>query len=96
MDQKAEESGENLKQEQQAKIKENVKFSPDDTFTSDDGDTSANEEHTKEAKLAATPAVFKRRQATRQLVIQSPTDRIFSPCSQKLLQKKRSTEASKE
>lgn len=78
------------------KAKENVKFSKDDTFTSEDGDEAkkehikeANEEHTKEAKMKATPAVCKRRQATRHLVIQSPTDHIFSPCSQKLLHKKR-------
>lgn len=75
-----------------AKSKENVKFSPDDTFTSEDGGDAAqvvNEEHAKEAKNKATPAVCKRRQATRHLVVQSPTDHIFSPCSQKLLQKKR-------
>lgn len=35
-----------------------------------------------------TPAVFKRRQATRHLVVQSPTDHIFSPMSQKLLQRR--------
>lgn len=68
----------------------NVKFHPDDTFTSDDGgDQPINEDHTKEAKLKATPAIFKRRQATKHLVVQSPTDHIFSPISQRLLQKKR-------
>lgn len=41
------------------------------------------------AKLIATPAVFKRRQATKHLEVQSPTDHIFSPISQKLLAKKR-------
>lgn len=46
-------------------------------------------------KDKATPAVSRRRQATRHLVIQSPTDHIFSPCSQKLLHKKR-TEPPKE
>lgn len=51
--------------------------------------TSTNvKTHTKiPTSCAATPAAFKRRQTTRELVIQSPTDRIFSPCSQKLLQK---------
>lgn len=71
------------------KTKENVKFSKDDTFTSVVGDVEATEEHIKEAKKKATPAVCKRRQATRHLVVQSPTDHIFSPCSQKLLQRKR-------
>lgn len=74
------------------KTKESVKFSPDDTFTSEDGGDVAqvdNEEHAREAKKKATPAVCKRRQATKHLVVQSPTDHIFSPCSQKLLQKKR-------
>lgn len=47
------------------------------------------------AKDKATPAVSRRRQATRHLVIQSPTDHIFSPCSQRLLHKKR-TEPPKE
>lgn len=76
---------------EEAKSKENVKFSPDDTFTSDDGgggDASKevkNEDHAKEAKMKATPAVNKRRQATRHFVVQSPTDHIFSPCTQKLL-----------
>lgn len=67
----------------------------DDTFTSEDGGESqvADEVHANEAKLKAklkaTPAIFKRRQATRHLVIQSPTDHIFSPVSQKLLNRKR-------
>ena len=84
--------------ENPVKIQENqVKFSPDDTFTTDDGDDvpTNSEEHAREAKLKATPAVFKRRQATKHLVVQSPTDHIFSPCSQKLLHKKR-TELPKE
>lgn len=77
--------------------KESVNFPPDDTFTSQDGGdrAAASEQHARDAKLKATPAVFKRRQATRHLVVQSPTDHIFSPCSQKLLQKKR-TEPPKE
>lgn len=80
--------------EPQTKTKENtVKFSANDTFSSepeDGGDPPViNEAHAREAKLKATPAVFKRRQATKHLVVDSPTDHIFSPCSQKLLQKKR-------
>lgn len=72
------------------KVTENVKFSADDTFTSEEGgDAQPNTKHAEEAKLKATPAVFKRRQATRHLDIQSPTDYIFSPCSQKLLHKRR-------
>lgn len=77
----------------EVKPKENVKFCPNDTFTSDDGgDPPGNHEinrHAVEAKFKATPAVCKRRQATQHLVVQSPTDHIFSPCSQKLLQKKK-------
>lgn len=83
-------------QTERVKAKENVKFTtPNNTFTSEDGDSIPNEEHVKEAKKIATPAIFKRRQATRHLVVNSPTDHIFSPCSQKLLHKKR-TEAPKE
>lgn len=80
-----------------AKLKESVKFCPDDTFTSEEGGDgpAKSEEHAIEAKKKATPAVFKRRQATRHLVVNSPTDHIFSPCSQRLLQKKR-TEPAKE
>lgn len=40
-----------------------------------------------------TPAVFKRRQITKHHVVQSPTDNIFSPISQKLLGKKRNDAA---
>lgn len=83
---------------EETKTKENVKF--DDTFTSDDGDDAANENkndvHAQEAKLKATPAVCKRRQATRQFVINSPTDHIFSPCSQKLLHHKKKPETTKD
>lgn len=42
-----------------------------------------------QAKVKATPAICKRRQAA--LVVQSPTDHLFSPCSQKLLHKKRTS-----
>lgn len=42
-------------------------------------------ENSKYAKSAATPAISKRRQANKHLVVQSPTDNIFSPCSQRLL-----------
>lgn len=71
-------------------IKENVKFSADETFTSEDGgDQTINEEHARDAKAKATPAFFKRQQATKHLVVNSPTDHFFSPITQKLLLKKR-------
>lgn len=94
--QKLEEPVENQKpiepDNSQPKSRENVKFSKDDTFTSEDGGDEPNDEHVMEAKKKATPANCKRRQATRHLVIQSPTDHIFSPCSQKLLHNKKRTE----
>lgn len=40
-----------------------------------------------------TPALNKRRNATKHIVVQSPTDNIFSPISQKLLGKKRNDPA---
>lgn len=74
----------------EAPVKESKRVQLDDTFTSEQGDEpGSSEEHAKEAKSKATPAVSKRRQATRHLVVQSPTDHNFSPCSQKLLQKRR-------
>lgn len=42
----------------------------------------------KQAQVSATPAINKRRQATRDLIVQSPTDRIFSPISRRLLKRK--------
>lgn len=36
-----------------------------------------------------TPAVVRRSQASKHLIVQSPTDNIFSPISRKLLGKKR-------
>lgn len=50
-------------------------------------------EATKLSKITATPAIFKRRQATKHLVVQSPTDNFFSPISQRLLQKKSAKQA---
>lgn len=40
-----------------------------------------------------TPAINKRRQATKHIVVNSPTDNIFSPISQKLLGRKRNDPA---
>ena len=40
-----------------------------------------------------TPAISKRRQATKHIVINSPTDNIFSPITKKLLGRKRNDPA---
>lgn len=72
-------------------VKEGVKFSADDTFTSEAGDEiiPVNEEYARDVKAKATPAFFKRQQATKHLVVQSPTDHFFSPVTQRLLLKKK-------
>lgn len=73
-------------------LKDGVKFSADDTFTSETGDEEMpiiNEEYAREIKAKATPAFFKRQQATKHLVVQSPTDHFFSPVTQRLLLKKK-------
>lgn len=79
-----------------ATVKQGVKFN--DTFTTDEGDITSSldesdrqssEAHARDAKLKATPAIIKRNQATRHLVVQSPTDNIFSPISQRLMRKRK-------
>ena len=66
--------------------------SHDEEEEEDEHDLSAHHEH-HPAQNPITPAVHKRRQATKHIMIQSPTDNIFSPISQKLLGKKRNDAA---
>lgn len=69
----------------------------DDSFLQEDGDkptpmpttTNSDEQTKNQDKVQATPAAFKRRQASSHLVINSPTDHIFSPISSKLLHRKK-------
>lgn len=53
------------------------------------GDKFESPEHSKQVHPMTTPAINKRRQATKHIIVNSPTDNIFSPISQKLLGRKR-------
>lgn len=52
-------------------------------------DSSVEHQTIEAAHHPITPAVHKRRQATKLHMVQSPTDNIFSPISKKLLGRKR-------
>jgi len=57
------------------------------------GDIQTPEETKVPMHTMQTPAINKRRQATKHIVVNSPTDNIFSPISKKLLGKKRNDPA---
>ena len=50
--------------------------------------TTSNDLKKPVKQVVNTPAITKRRQATRNIIIQSPTDQFFSPISKKLLKKR--------
>lgn len=78
---------------------EHSSYNEDDDSSSfqEDGDkptpmpttAKSDEPNKNQDKVQATPAAFKRRQASSHLVINSPTDHIFSPISSKLLHRKK-------
>lgn len=92
----ANETRQPLTPQQEDEVKSKTHERPEDAQVQDEEhddeeyhDSSSEHQPIDPAKHPITPAINKRRQASKLHMIQSPTDNIFSPISKKLLGRKR-------